>query len=193
MSTVSQQGDSPATGRVGNVGALSDVQALRARARESIEEGAVTPDYALDRDQVVGLLNTALATELVCVLRYKRHYFTAEGIHSESVKQEFLEHAREELDHADKLAERIVQLGGAPDFNPDTLTGRSHAQYADPPTLREMIRENLVAERVAIESYRELVQFLGEADPTSRRMIEEILAAEEEHAEDMSSLLKNIA
>jgi bacterioferritin len=170
----------------------TDVTTLRERARRAIEDGAVTPSYDLDTGTVVKLLNEALATEIVCTLRYRRHYFCAEGIHSESIKQEFLAHANQELAHADRIAERIVQLGGEPDLAPQTLTQRSHAEYVEGKNLRDMIRENLIAERIAIESYREMIQFVGEHDPTTRRMLETILADEEEHADDMSSLLKQI-
>lgn len=168
---------------------LTDVSTLRQRARQHIDEGAVTSSYALPTETVVQVLNDALATELVCVLRYKRHYFMAEGIHSESVKSEFLEHATEEQAHADRIAERIVQLGGEPDFSPDGLASRSHAQYVEGTTLREMIVEDLVAERIAIDSYREIAQWLGDRDSTTRKMVEEILASEEEHADDLNSLL----
>jgi bacterioferritin len=168
---------------------LSDIQTLRARAREHIEQGAVTPGYHADREKVVRLLNEALATEIVCVLRYKRHYFTAAGIHAQSVAEEFAEHAREEQGHADEIAERIVQLGGAPDFSPQGLATRSHAEYAEGGSLGEMIREDLVAERVAIDTYREMIAFFGNDDPTTRRMMEGILAVEEEHAEDLARLL----
>lgn len=168
---------------------LTDVETLRRRARSHMEEGAVTPSYGADRDAVVKVLNDALATEIVCVLRYKRHYFMAQGIASDSVKQEFLEHAGEEQEHADRIAERIVQLGGEPDLNPATLTSRSHSEYVPGKSLVDMIREDLVAERVAIESYREIVEWLHGKDPTTHRMLREILAVEEEHAEDMSSLL----
>lgn len=171
---------------------LSDVKTLRERARQHIEEGAVTPSYGADTEAVCKVLNDALATEIVCVLRYKRHYYTAEGIHSESVKSEFLEHAKEEQGHADQIAERIIQLGGKPDFNPAGFVSRSHAEYGDSESLRDMIKEDLVAERVAIESYREIVQWLKDKDSTTRRLMEEILAVEEEHAEDMSSLLKRV-
>jgi bacterioferritin len=171
---------------------VSDIDAIRARARTHIERGAVTPGYAADRTVVVSLLNEALATELVCVLRYKRHYFMAQGVLSEPVRAEFLAHAQEEHAHADRIAERIVQLGGEPDLNPATLTARSHAQYVEGATLREMIREDLIAERIAIESYRELIAWLGDRDPTTRRLIEEILASEEEHAEDLASLLGDV-
>jgi bacterioferritin len=171
---------------------LTDVATLRQRARAHIEEGAVTPNYGLDTKVVVKVLNEALATEIVCVLRYKRHYFMAKGIHSESVKSEFLEHANEEQAHADQISERIVQLGGAPDLNPEGLTSRSHSQYDASEGIRQMLREDLVAERIAIESYREIVQWLGDKDPTTRKMMEEILAAEEEHADDLVSLLEGL-
>jgi bacterioferritin len=168
---------------------LSDVQAIRKRAREHIEEGAVTAGYQADRDTVLKLLNDALATEIVCTLRYRRHYFMAKGIHSKSIADEFLQHSNEEQGHADQLAERIVQLGGEPNFSPDGLLTRSHAEYVEGTSLVDMIKEDLVAERVAIDSYREIIQFLGEKDPTSRRVMESILAVEEEHADDMADLL----
>lgn len=170
-------------------GFLSDIETLRKRAREQIEQGALTSTYGLDRDAVVRVLNEALATELVCTLRYRRHYFMASGIASESVKSEFREHAEQEQEHADQIAARIVQLGGAPNFNPDGLSVRSHAEYVEGESLAEMIREDLVAERIAIDSYREMVAFFGDHDPSTRRMLEHILAVEEEHAEDMASLL----
>ncbi len=168
---------------------LTDVTKLRERARQHIQAGAVTPNYGADPQAVIEVLNAALATEIVCVLRYKRHYFMAQGIASESVKTEFDEHATQEQEHADRIAERIVQLGGEPDLNPDTLTRRSHSEYVEGESLVDMLREDLVAERVAIESYREMVEWLRGKDPTTRRMIEEILAVEEEHAEDINSLL----
>jgi bacterioferritin len=168
---------------------LSDIQTLRKRAREHIQQGAVTPGYAADRETVIRLLNEALATELVCVLRYKRHYFMADGIHAEPVAAEFLEHATEEQGHADKIAARIVQLGGEPNFSPDGLATRSHAEYVEGNSLKNMIEEDLVAERVAIESYREMAMYIGSKDSTTRRLLEEILAVEEEHAEDLVSLL----
>lgn len=169
---------------------LSDVETLRKRARQAIDEGAVTPGYQADREAVCRVLNEALATEIVCVLRYKRHYFMAQGLASDSVKAEFLEHANAEQAHADRIAERIVQLGGEPDLDPSILAGRSHSQYVEGRDLVSMIREDLVAERVAIESYREIVAWLAGADPTTRRLMEEILADEEEHADDLQSLLK---
>jgi len=171
---------------------LTDIATLRKRARQHIEEGAVTSNYAADRETVIKMLNEALATELVCVLRYKRHYFMAAGIHAAPVAAEFLAHANEEMTHADRIAGRIIQLRGEPNFSPDGLAARSHAEYVEGATLREMIKENLIAERIAIESYREMVAYLGEQDTTTRRMLEEILASEEEHAEDLSSLLEGL-
>jgi bacterioferritin len=168
---------------------VNKIQEIRDRARQQITDGAVTQDYQLDRKQVISILNEALATELVCVLRYKFHYFMASGIHSQSVKEEFLEHANEEQHHADQLAERIKQLGGKPEMNPSILTSRSHSEYKEGSSLTDMIKEDLIAERIAIESYREIIQFLGDKDPTSKRLMEEILAKEEEHADDMSDLL----
>jgi bacterioferritin len=172
---------------------LTDIQTLRKDARQHIESGAVTSGYAADRVAVIKLLNEALATELVCVLRYKRHYFMATGIHAGSVAAEFLEHANEEMAHADRIAERIVQLRGEPNFSPDGLAARSHAEYVEGGTLKEMIKEDLIAERIAIESYREMIGYLGEQDPTTSRLLKEILASEEEHAEDLSSLLEGLA
>jgi bacterioferritin len=171
---------------------LSDIQTLRKRAREHIAQGAVTPGYHADRDVVLRLLNEALATEIVCVLRYKRHYFMAKGIHAEGVAAEFLEHAADEQGHADQIAARIVQLGGKPNFSPDGLTTRSHAEYVEGETLEDMIREDLVAERIAIDSYREMIGYLGDADSTTRRMLEEILAKEEEHADDLANIIEDL-
>lgn len=171
---------------------LSDVQTLRQRARRNIEEGAVTEGYHADRQTVLRLLNESLATELVCYLRYKRHYFMATGLKASVAAAEFLEHATQELQHADLLAERIMQLGGEPDFNPAGLTERSHAEYVAGANLREMVTENLVAERIAIDSYREITVYLGEDDPTTRRLFEEILAQEEEHADDMADILQDL-
>ncbi len=176
----------------GEQSVLTDIQTLRNHARQHVEEGAVTQGYAADRDTVIRLLNEALATELVCVLRYKRHYFMAKGIHSEGVKAEFLEHANEEMVHADRLAKRITELGGEPNFSPIGLSDRSHAEYVAGDTLNAMIKEDLIAERIAIESYREMITYLAENDPTTQRMLKEILAMEEEHAEDLSSLLDNV-
>jgi bacterioferritin len=169
--------------------ALTDVPTLRKRARQHIHDGSVTAGYSANRKRVIELLNASLATELVCVLRYRRHHFMAKGIHSQSVAQEFLDHSNEELGHADELAERIVQLGGEPDFAPAGLVGRSHAEYVEGDTLASMIREDLVAERIAIDSYRDIIKFLGVDDPTTRRMLEGILAVEEEHADDLADLL----
>lgn len=171
---------------------LTDIKTLRKRAREHIEKGAVTPGYAADLDTVIKLLNEALATEIVCVLRYKRHYYMASGIHAQSVAAEFLQHANEEQGHADQLAERIVQLGGAPNFSPEGMLMRSHAEYVEGTSLVEMIKEDLVAERIAIDSYREMINYLGTNDSTSRRMLEGILAVEEEHADDLVSLLEEM-
>lgn len=171
---------------------LSDVQAIRKRAREHMEEGAVTAGYQADREAVLKLLNDALATEIVCTLRYRRHYFMAKGIHSKGIADEFLQHSNEEQQHADQIAERIVQLGGEPNFSPEGLLTRSHAEYVEGASLVDMIKEDLVAERVAIDSYREIIQFLGEKDPTSRRIMESILAVEEEHADDMADLLTGL-
>lgn len=171
---------------------LTDIKTLRERARQHIENGAVTEGYRADRETVVKLLNEALATEIVCVLRYKRHYFMATGIHAEGVAAEFLEHANDEQGHADQIAQRIVQLQGEPNFNPEGLLMRSHAEYVEGTTLTEMIKEDLVAERIAIDSYREMITFFGNDDPTSRRLLEGILAVEEEHADDLVSLLENM-
>jgi bacterioferritin len=168
---------------------LTDVKELRRRAREHIDQGAVTIGYQADREKVIKVLNEALATEIVCVLRYKRHYFMATGIHAQAVAQEFLEHANDEQGHADRIAERITQLGGEPDFNPAGLVSRSHSEYVEGESLIDMIRENLVAERIAIESYGEIIRFLGDRDITSRRLMEEILAVEEEHADDLRDLM----
>ncbi|MBP0594253.1 bacterioferritin [Paraburkholderia sp. LEh10] len=168
---------------------VMDLERIRAQARMDMDEGPVTQSYGADRDTVLKLLNGALATELVCTLRYKRHYFMAKGINSEAVAQEFLEHANEEQGHADTLAARIVQLGGEPDFAPDSLTARSHSEYKEGTGLTDMIRENLIAERIAIDTYREIIRYLGDGDVTTRRLFEEILAVEEEHADDMADLL----
>jgi bacterioferritin len=171
---------------------LTDIKTLRERARQHIENGAVTEGYSADRETVIKLLNEALATEIVCVLRYRRHYFMASGINAESVAGEFLQHANEEQGHADQIAQRIVQLQGEPDFNPDGLLTRSHAEYVEGTTLVDMIKEDLVAERIAIDSYREMITYFGNQDPTSRRMMEEILAVEEEHADDLVSMLQKM-
>ncbi|HUY13647.1 MAG TPA: ferritin-like domain-containing protein [Terriglobia bacterium] len=171
---------------------LTDIEEIRRRARQHIEKGAVTPGYQGDLKTVLRVLNEALATELVCVLRYKRHHYMAKGIHSQSVAAEFLEHANEEQGHADQIAERITQLGGEPDFSPEGMLTRSHSEYVEGETLRDMIREDLVAERIAIESYSEIIRYLGDNDPTSRWIMEAILANEEEHADDMKTLLETI-
>ncbi|PZQ13463.1 MAG: bacterioferritin [Rhodanobacter denitrificans] len=171
---------------------LTDIETIRRRAREHIEQGAVTAGYSADRQTVIKLLNEALATEIVCVLRYKYHYYMASGIHAKSVAAEFLEHAGEEQEHADRIAERITQLDGTPNFSPDGLLTRSHSEYVEGRDLIEMIKEDLVAERIAIDSYREIIQYLGNDDPTTRRMLEEILAVEEEHAEDLGTMLENL-
>jgi bacterioferritin len=171
---------------------ISDVKEIRRRARQHIEQGAVTEGYRADRETVIKLLNEALATEIVCNLRYRRHYFMAMGIHAQPVAAEFLEHANQEQQHADQLAERIVQLGGAPNFNPEGLVTRSHAEYVEGGSLVDMIKENLVAERIAIDSYGEMVRYLANNDPTTRRLMEGILAVEEEHANDMADLLTSL-
>jgi len=171
---------------------ISDISKIRDRARARIDDGAVTAGYKADREQVIKVLNEVLATEIVCMLRYKRHYFTVDGIFSDSIRAEFLEHASEEQQHADMVAARIVQLNGEPDFEPKNLATRSHAQYAEGDDALSMIREDLVAERIAIETYTEIARWLGEDDPTSRRMIEQILEKEEEHAEDLVTLLARL-
>ena len=171
---------------------LTDVATLRSRARQNVENGAVTEGYDADREEIIRLLNASLATELVCVLRYKRHYFMASGIKAAVAAQEFLEHATQEAEHADKLAERLVQLGGEPEFNPDLLSKNSHAQYVAGKDLKEMVYEDLVAERIAVDSYREIIQYIGDKDPTTRRLFEEILAQEEEHADDMADILESL-
>lgn len=171
---------------------LTDIATLRKHARQQIENGAVTAGYAADRETVIRLLNEALATELVCVLRYKRHHFMAKGIHSESIKAEFSKHANEEMAHVDFLAKRIVELGGEPDFSPEGLSERSHAEYVAGDTLDAMIKEDLIAERIAIESYREMIAYLADADPTTQKLLKEILAMEEEHAEDLASLMSSM-
>ncbi len=170
---------------------LSDVKTLRERARQNIENGAVTETYGKDVKQVIELLNAALATELVCVLRYKYHYFMAQGINAPQVAAEFLEHANQEQGHADQLAERIVQLGGKPKFSPDELTKRSHSEYVEGDGLINMMKEDLIAERIAIDSYGEMIRFIGDGDPTTRRLLESILAVEEEHADDLADLLSS--
>lgn len=171
---------------------LTDIQELRRRARQHIEEGAVTDQYRGNRETVIKILNEALATEIVCVLRYKRHYFMAQGIHADPIAQEFLQHANEEQGHADELASRIVQLGGSPNFSPEGLLARSHSEYVEGQNLVDMIKEDLVAERVAIDSYTEMIRYIGDDDITTRRMLEGILAVEEEHADDLASFLADI-
>lgn len=171
---------------------VSDIENIRKRARQDIEKGAMTAGYTADRETVIKLLNHALATELVCVLRYKYHYYMASGINSQAIKAEFLEHANEELGHADQIAERITQLDGKPNFSPDGLASRSHADYVEGTDLVDMIKENLVAERIAIDSYREMIDYIGMDDITTRRVLEGILAVEEEHADDMNSLMEQL-
>ena len=171
---------------------LTDIKTLRERARQHIQNGAITEGYTADRETVVKLLNEALATEIVCVLRYKRHHYMASGIHAESVAAEFLQHANEEQGHADSIAQRIVQLKGEPNFNPDGLSSRSHAEYVEGTTLIDMIKEDLVAERIAIDSYREMINYFGNDDVTTRRLMEQILAVEEEHADDLVNLLETM-
>jgi bacterioferritin len=170
----------------------ADIEEIRRRAMEKMDDGAVTASYKADRDRVCEVLNEVLATETVCVLRYKNHYYMAQGIHGQSVENEFLEHAREEQDHADKVAKRITELNGTPNLNPEGLATRSHAQYGTAETLQEMIKEDLIAERIAIATYSEIVRWLGNDDPTTRRLMEELLAKEEEHADDMAKLLARV-
>ena len=169
---------------------ITDRKTLRANARKSIEDGAVTPTYTANRTAVIKLLNDALATEWVCVLRYYRHYYMAKGMLADAVKAEFLEHAQQEQAHAALLSERIVQLGGEPDLNPDTLTARAHAEYKEGGNLRDMVRENLIAERIAIDSYREMINFVGDKDTTTKRILDQILAQEEDHADDFADMLE---
>ena len=168
---------------------VKNIEEIRARARQKIEEGPITADYRLDREQAIGILNEALATEIVCVLRYQFHYFMATGIHSAAVAEEFRQHATEEQEHANRIAERIKQLGGKPEMNPALVAQTSHTQYIEGTSLADMIREDLVAERIAIDTYREIVKYFGDKDPTSRTMMEEILAKEEEHADELADLL----
>ena len=171
---------------------LTDIESIRARARNKMEDGAVTGAYHADRDKVIAVLNEVLATEIVCVLRYKNHYFMARGIHSQPVAAEFLEHANEEQSHADQVAMRITQLGGVPNLDPEGLATRSHVQYREGANLEAMIEEDLIAERVAIETYSEIVRWLGDDDVTTRRLMESLLAVEEEHADDLANLLEEI-
>jgi bacterioferritin len=184
--------DQPGVKAVPDKPFLTDIKTLRERARRHIDQGAVTEGYSADRETVIKLLNEALATEIVCVLRYKRHYFMASGINAESVAAEFLQHANDEQAHADQIAQRIVQLGGEPNFSPEGLLTRSHAEYVEGDTLTDMIKEDLVAERIAIDSYREIIAYVGNDDPTTRRMMEGILAMEEEHADDLVNLLEEL-
>ena len=171
---------------------LTDIKVIRDRARKHIQDGAVTESYKANREAVIKILNEALATEIVCILRYRRHYFMASGINADAVASEFLEHSNEEQQHADQIAARIVQLGGEPNFSPEGLLGRSHAEYVEGNSLIEMIEEDLIAERIAIDSYREIINYLGGKDSTSRRMLEDILAMEEKHADDLASLLADL-
>lgn len=171
---------------------LTDIETLRARARANIERGPITDAYGADRERVIEVLNEALATELVCVLRYKRHYFTATGLNAAPVAAEFLQHANEEQVHADQIALRITQLQGSPNFDPEGLATRSHAEYDDSSALLDMVREDLIAERIAIESYSEIIEWLGTKDSTTRRMLEDILSMEEEHANDLLSILEDM-
>jgi bacterioferritin len=171
---------------------ITDVKTLRERARMHIENGAVTEGYKADRGTVIRLLQEALATEIVCVLRYKRHFFMAQGIHAQAVAAEFLQHANEEQGHADQISARIVQLGGAPNLNPEGLLSRSHSEYVEGGSLVDMLKENLVAERIAIDSYADMARYVGDDDPTTRRMLEGILAVEEEHADDLATLLATL-
>ena len=171
-------------------GMVLDEKALMAAGSSHLDEGAVTPAFSQHRDDIVRLLNDALATELVCVLRYKRHHFTAHGMASPAIAAEFMVHANEETAHADLIARRIVQLGGEPDFSPDTLLARSHAEYDTSSDLKAMVKANLVAERIAVEAYRQMIALIGDKDPTTRRMLEGILADEEEHADELKDLLE---
>lgn len=171
---------------------LSDIGTLRNQASEHIEQGAITPSYSADRLEIINLLNQTLATELVCVLRYRCHHFMARGIQAKTVAAEFLVHSNEEQAHADQIAARIVQLGGEPDFSPNTLTARSHAEYQVGSSLAEMIKENLIAERIAIDSYRGLIQYIGDKDSTTSQMLKSILAVEEEHADELADFLEDI-
>ncbi len=170
----------------------ADIEGIRKRAKDKMEEGPITSAYKADKAKVIAVLNEVLATETVCVLRYKNHYYMAKGIHASSVEDEFLEHAAEEQEHADMVAKRIAELGGKADLNPATLTARSHSEYGEGASLESMIREDLVAERIAVQTYSEIIRWLGNDDPTTRRMIEEILAKEEEHADDMAKLLERV-
>lgn len=191
---VNNGSDAGALGRdaKGGESTLSSIAELRKRARSDLQNGAVTPAYGADKETVLRLLNEALATEILCTLRYRYHYFVANGLAAESIKDEFLKHAQEEQGHADQLAERIVQLGGDPNFNPQGLPDRSHAEFGDGVKLADLIRDDLIAERVAIESYKEMIDYIGAKDPTTRRLLESILAVEEEHAEEFASMLDGL-
>lgn len=170
-----------------------DLEAIRKRAKDKMEQGAVTSAFQGDPEKICAVLNEVLATETVCTLRYRSHYFMAKGIHASGVEDEFLEHAKEEQEHADRVAKRITELNGTPDLSPEGLATRSHAEYGDAETLSDMIKDDLVAERIAIQTYTEIIKWLGESDPTSRRMMEEILEVEEEHADDMAKLLERVS
>lgn len=169
---------------------ITNIEEIREQARKHVAEGAVTSHYALNREALIRALNDALATEIVCALRYKQHYFQCDGLNAEPIAQEFLEHSRQEQEHADQLAERITQLGGKPEMNPAGVSGRSHADFVETDDVQQMLKENLIAERIAVETYRELIQFIGDKDPTTRRMLEDILAVEEEHADDLAGLMQ---
>ncbi len=171
---------------------VTDLNEIRRRARQHVEAGAITTGYRANREVVLNLLNESLATEIVCTLRYKRHYYMARGLYAEAVAQEFLEHSGEEQEHADRIAERIVQLGGAPDFNPEGMLSRSASEYKEGTDLLDMVKEDLVAERIAIDKYKEMILYIGENDPTTRRLLEEILEKEEEHADDMANMIQSI-
>lgn len=170
---------------------LTDIKIIRERARKHLEKGALTEGYKADREKIIALLNEALATEIVCILRYKNHHFLASGIHSDAVANEFLQHANEEQVHADNISRRIVQLQGKPNWSPEGLKTRSHAEYVAGESLVQMIKENLVAERIAIDTYREMIVYIGDNDPTTRRLLEGILEQEEEHADDLANLLSD--
>lgn len=170
----------------------ADMKKIRERAKKHMEQGAITEGYRADREKIIALLNEVLATEIVCNLRYKNHYFLASGIYSEPVAKEFLEHAQDEQEHADQVSRRIVQLQGKPNWSPEGLSTRSHADYVAGESLTQMIKENLIAERIAIDTYREIIIYIGENDPTTRRILEDILAQEEEHADDLANFLNDL-
>ncbi len=171
---------------------FTDVQSLRSNARKHIDQGAITVGYAANKTEVLKLLNDALATEIVCVLRYRRHHFMARGIRSNTIAKDFLEHSIEEQAHADLIAARIIQLGGEPDFSPNSLSTRSHAEYIEGDSLIDMIKENLIAERIAIDSYKEMITYIGEDDSTTSDLLKHILATEEEHADELADLLADV-